>query len=362
MTDKLPAILFTESVGRYDDLTYQIGSYYMQKHGKLPSFKHTAPFKFKGCLEKLEAAGFIRTSIEVDEDNKTSEYIYEKKSMLIVLTEDRKDEIWAKKYTTKILCSVDDNDELNALGKEIGFVKPKKEVPSTDPTFNIGLLLPSMNGLYVKYFTVNYDPVPLTNYSRGVQDNYEKIKKKLNASTKGLYLFTGEPGTGKTTLLRKLAHECNKNFIFINADNAELLGHPSLVATLMEHTKSVLVIEDGESSIASRADNKERSKFTSNLLNITDGLMSDLLQVQVIVTLNFAKENIDSAFRRAGRLQMEQEFEALSVGDANSWLKKHKSNLEVVKPTKLCDLYQLITPKEEEEEEILNETEENILN
>lgn len=238
---------------------------------------------------------------------------------------------------------------LNDFVKQLDSRKRRPARPVVDSTYTIGLLTPSINGLVVKFYNLWFNDVPLTNYSQNVSDSFDSVVESLTTSTKGLYLFTGDPGTGKTNFLRKLSHACkpvNKRFIFINADNAELLGDPNLIATLLEHRNSVLVIEDGESSIASRkASKEERSKFTSNLLNITDGLMSDILQMQVIVTLNFAEENIDPAFLRAGRLKQKLHFGKLTVDQSNEWLKRNGVTDTVTEEQQLCNLYAMLPVK-----------------
>jgi hypothetical protein len=56
----------------------------------------------------------------------------------------------------------------------------------------------------------------------------------------------------------------------------------------------------------------------SNLLNISDGLLADFLNVQLICTFNSSLTMVDSALMRKGRLIAKYEFGKLSVKKAQA--------------------------------------------
>ena len=56
----------------------------------------------------------------------------------------------------------------------------------------------------------------------------------------------------------------------------------------------------------------------SALLNITDGLLSDWLNIQLICSFNSDISKIDSALMRKGRLIAKYEFKELEVEKANA--------------------------------------------
>lgn len=58
------------------------------------------------------------------------------------------------------------------------------------------------------------------------------------------------------------------------------------------------------------------SSAVSNLLNISDGLLADLLNVQLICTFNSSLTMVDSALTRKGRLIAKYEFGKLSMHKA----------------------------------------------
>jgi hypothetical protein len=90
--------------------------------------------------------------------------------------------------------------------------------------------------------------------------------------------------------------------------------NPSLVELLIANPNTVLIIEDAENVIKDRKYNSSSS--VSNLLNISDGLLADFLNVQLICTFNSPLTAVDSALTRKGRLIAKYEFGKLGIEKA----------------------------------------------
>ncbi len=131
---------------------------------------------------------------------------------------------------------------------------------------------------------------------------------------KGIVLLHGLPGTGKTTYLRYLIGRIKKRILFVSPSVASNLMDPQFIELLIENPNTVLIIEDAENIIMDRK--FSNSSSVSNLLNISDGLLADFLNVQIICTFNSALTTIDSALLRKGRLIARYEFGKLSVSKA----------------------------------------------
>jgi hypothetical protein len=98
----------------------------------------------------------------------------------------------------------------------------------------------------------------------------------------------------------------------------------------------VLVIEDAENIIMDRRFNSNSS--VSNLLNISDGLLSDCLNVQIICTFNNALSTVDSALMRKGRLIARYEFGKLGTEKAQR-LSDHFGYTEtIIKPMTIAEI------------------------
>lgn len=141
------------------------------------------------------------------------------------------------------------------------------------------------------------------------------IRRRLNkGKDKGIVLLHGLPGTGKTTYLRYLISRIKKRIMFVSPAIVGDLINPDFIELLTSNPDSVLIIEDAENVIMDRRQNPGSS--VSNLLNISDGLLADFLNVQLICTFNSSLTLIDSALLRKGRLIAKYEFGKLCVGQA----------------------------------------------
>jgi len=154
-------------------------------------------------------------------------------------------------------------------------------------------------------------------------------------------LLHGLPGTGKTTYLRYLVGKIKKRVLFIPPDMAAQIANPELVRLLIDNPNSVLVIEDAENIIMQRQAGNDSA--VSNLLNISDGLLSDFLNVQIVCTFNSSSNLVDQALMRKGRLIASYEFRKLSVPKAQQ-LSNHLGHKNII--TQPMTLSEVVNQKE----------------
>ena len=147
------------------------------------------------------------------------------------------------------------------------------------------------------------------------------IREAVAEDSSGLILFHGPPGTGKTSYIKSLVcgHR-DKQFIFIPNDFVNELLQPSFVSFLIANKSAVLVIEDAEKVITAR-DQAQGNSVVSTILQLTDGLFSDYLNIKVICTFNTSLDRIDKALLRKGRMIAFYEFRELSLPKTNALLR-----------------------------------------
>ena len=89
-----------------------------------------------------------------------------------------------------------------------------------------------------------------------------------------------------------------------------------------------------------------KAMFTiAGLLNITDGLLGDCLNIQIICTFNTDIRRIDKALLRRGRLIALYEFRELTAEKSNSLLKHLKSDQVTSKEMILADIFNIDQPE-----------------
>jgi hypothetical protein len=221
-------------------------------------------------------------------------------------------------------------------------------------TISIGMVSFDDGSFYVKDFDLKDKTTDLKlldeHYGEGFEEFNEKLLKRLAEETKGLTLFHGVPGSGKTTYIRHLLRKLKE----MNKDNNVLYFPPTMVGSITDpnfinfisdwvidsKAKNYLLIEDAEPLLESR--DMSRNIGITNLLNLTDGLLNDILNVQIIATFNTKLSNIDSALLRPERLMARKEFEALSVEKGKILASKIDINPDLVtKKMTLADIYAL---------------------
>jgi len=177
--------------------------------------------------------------------------------------------------------------------------------------------------LYTRRFTIKSPTIDFNvNYNEGFKEISDLIIKKLSVKdSKGIVMLHGSPGGGKTTYIRYLINNVSKPIIYIPPDMAHELSSPHFIPFLMDNPNSILVVEDAENILMKREE-EFNNQAVSNLLNLSDGLLSECLNIQLVATFNTKLSNVDPALLRKGRLIAKHEFKELEESRAKKLAKK----------------------------------------
>ncbi|WP_294034091.1 AAA family ATPase [uncultured Moraxella sp.] len=218
------------------------------------------------------------------------------------------------------------------------FDKYLSKYVSTDA--KISLLLKEGQDLVFKTHVIK--PLSLdidTMYNDDFAPVHQKIKQDLTQGNKGVVLLHGVAGSGKTNYIKWLTAQIpDKNFIFVPNNLIGALADPQFMSMLIDNKNSVLVLEDCENYIAERVGGGNTSDVVSTILNIADGILSDVLECQFICTFNADLMDIDHALLRHGRLIAEYQFGALSIDKANAYLASIGKQMIVDTPKTLAQI------------------------
>lgn len=226
--------------------------------------------------------------------------------------------------------------EIEELRKLISSLGNKEEYNR-----RLNLLCGNYDGFHLQNFYVNDVEINLEiNYNDDIIPVSNKIEERLKTKKdKGIIFLYGKPGTGKSHFLRYLINNIEKEVIYITPDVAKHIGSPNFLSFLVEHPECVLIIEDSENVIQERS--QIRTDVVSNLLNMSDGLLSDCLNIQIICTFNLDIKNVDKAFLRKGRLIAQYEFKELEKEKAQRLIDHLGLNYTATKAMTLAEIYNL---------------------
>jgi ATPase family protein associated with various cellular activities (AAA) len=141
-----------------------------------------------------------------------------------------------------------------------------------------------------------------------------------------LIVFEGEPGTGKTFLVRGLLQTLQQALcVLVPPQLTSRLVAPEIISVLTSTRDSnghdgpvVLVLEEADGCLVPRqSDNMDE---IGTLLNFTDGILGRMLDLRIIATTNAKRVDMDKALLRPGRLCRRVEVTSLRAPQAREVL------------------------------------------
>jgi len=332
-TLKMTGINGNKTTGLFDEYFIEPKALFLKLHGTLPCINYIGNIDVIKATTLINAGDFgtiiqrYQRQYYDWQDGKTvlQKNLFVLENKVIV----RFGEDWADIYTTHE--NIETGDKI--LQAFILLKAPEKE-----DAYEINIITIEGGSLYLKQLEIKPTSLDVNLY---YNDDFEAIDKVIRErlerdNDKGIILLHGLPGTGKTTYLRHLIGNMKKKVLFVSPGVAGNLMNPEFIDLLIDNPNAVLVIEDAENIIMDRRYNSNSS--VSNLLNISDGLLSDCLNVQIICTFNSPLHMVDTALLRKGRLIAKYEFGKLDVTKAVALSNHLGLQQEILEPTTLAEI------------------------
>lgn len=351
---------YTKCLNSYGNLSKS--AFYMQKMGAIPStFLYTFDGRevdvdkitddlIKEIFPNHKEVWSTRTKTELktsaveeevhrdDEESELDEDIYidgHYQDLGICIFND--DILWEIKSGSISAFFICDIEQLNEQIKDLVSKLPFKEEKPQEAEVK----LVAYDGR--DYYTITSKVKPTNinleeNYNDDFIPVHEDIRKFLDQRESGLIILSGFAGTGKTYYIRHLLSQYPKEYIIVTNAIASHLANPEFVAFMLEHKDSIFILEDCEQILMDRSENSFGGAI-ANILNMSDGLMSDIFNVKFLCTFNADINKIDPALLRKGRCYARYEFGKLSADKVENFCKSHNIDLPEYKEMTLGELY-----------------------
>lgn len=142
------------------------------------------------------------------------------------------------------------------------------------------------------------------NYEAGVLEGVDHVLADLAVKSPcgRLIILNGEPGTGKTYLVRGIIESAKtQQFVLIPSHMVQNLTTPGFVKLLMaQRVPTCLIVEDADALLMQRMG--DNFSAINALLNLADGIFGAVVDVRLICTTNAKTLDFDRAILRPGRL------------------------------------------------------------
>lgn len=168
-------------------------------------------------------------------------------------------------------------------------------------------IVQTSNGLEARSMGDGSTPLIEDNYNPEVLENMKYVIQSFGKTPPigRIAILNGEPGTGKTHLIRSMFSQLDCLFLIVPANLIDAMDKPTFMPLLMSikdnHEKPiVMIIEDGDTCLVPRK--SDNISVISTLLNLSDGIMGGMIDIRMVISTNANIKEIDEAIKRPGRL------------------------------------------------------------
>lgn len=226
-------------------------------------------------------------------------------------------------------------------------IEKLEELTKEKPKNSLYILSKEFGGFGFKPFALDGKKLDLDinkHYNDDFAEVDVRIRSCITENENGLVLLHGKPGTGKTSYLKNLVKNSERDVIYIPAEMVKSIGSPGLIDCLFGKKGAVLFVEDAEEALLERNSGGSDSAAVSTLLNITDGFLADVLQLTVFCTFNSRYDQIDHALTRKGRILVKYEFKELCASKVSDIIGDSLDDSDIGKEMTIAEAFNYEAP------------------
>ena len=218
-------------------------------------------------------------------------------------------------------------------------------------------IIKTATGLDIKSLGNGHSPLIEGNYLPKVLEDMQYVITTFQKDPPPgrIAILNGEPGTGKTHLIRSMLSQLDCVFLIIPSNLIDSLDKPDflplLIAVKEKHEKPiVMIIEDGDTCLVPRRG--DNISTIASLLNISDGIIGSLIDIRVVISTNAYIDQVDRAILRPGRLCKQIHVGPLPFEQANKVYQRLMNDpalsLEHSKEYTLAEIYDRFNTRDSE--------------
>ena len=320
----------------FNDVPRAFRIYYNDKNELIYS-RSTNIFDRNTISAEVDDRIFIHSAIENADDDKIIVFSYSAYQYIVIFNMDNIQALFkiiiedSRQSSSYSITAYTKEEQIDSL---FDYIKDWCMPHEKNKEISFGITAVDMNsGLYTTWYDYkNFEIDIEKNYNEDIP--YHKMCEILETENKPeLMLFYGEPGTGKTSLIKHFISKYHeKEFVFMDGTLLANVSQEKLMSYFLENQNTIFILEDCEKVLMNRE--HYANPVMPVLLNLTDGIIGDVLGIKLICTFNTSLTNIDKALIRKGRLSLKYEFKKLSKDKIQNIV-----GHEVDKDMTLADIY-----------------------